>query len=149
MLERGGSVDAIRDYAGRFAKRSGIRVELKLSRSVGRLSRDIDLALFRVVQEGLINIQRHSGGQRAKIQLYRNSDLTLEISDPGRGASADVPRGKDGPRFKAGVGIASMQERVNLIGGRLEIDSTNQGTTVRVTIPLDGNECQKTAHSAK
>jgi PAS domain S-box-containing protein len=148
LLDQGGIDDAIRDYVDSFAKRSGIQIELELSRSVGRMSRDIELALFRVVQEGLTNIQRHSGSQRAKIRLYRNSHLTLEISDPGRGGSASVPRGKDEPRFKAGVGIASMLERVNLIGGQLEIDSTNQGTTVRVTIPLGGNERQKTAHSA-
>ena len=148
LLDQGGIDDAIRDYVDGFAKRSGIQIELELSRSVGRMSRDIELALFRVVQEGLTNIQRHSGSQRAKIRLYRNSYLTLEISDTGRGASVGVPRGKDEPRFKAGVGIASMQERVKLIGGQLEIDSTNQGTTVRVTIPLGGNERQKTAHSA-
>jgi PAS domain S-box-containing protein len=148
LLDQGGIDDAIRDYVDGFAKRSGIQIELELSRSVGRMSRDIELALFRVVQEGLTNIQRHSGGQRAKIRLYRKSDLTLEISNPGRGASAGVPRGEDERRFKAGVGIASMKERVNLIGGQLEIDSTNQGTTVRVTIPLGGNERQKTAHSS-
>jgi PAS domain S-box-containing protein len=148
LLDQGGIEDVIRDYVDSFAKRSGIQIELELSRSVGRMSRDIELALFRVVQEGLTNIQRHSGSRRAKIRLYRNSYLTLEISDPGRGGSASVLRGKDEPRFKAGVGIASMQERVNLIGGQLEIDSTDQGTTVRVTIPLGGNEHQKTVHSA-
>jgi PAS domain S-box-containing protein len=148
LLDHGGIDDVIRDYVHGFAKRSGIQIELELSRSVGRMSRDIELALFRVVQEGLTNIQRHSGSQRAKIRLYRNSNLMLEISDPGRGASAIVPRGKGEPRLKVGVGIASMQERVNLIGGQLEIDSTDQGTTVRVTIPLGGNEHQKTGHFA-
>jgi len=146
VLDQGGLEDAIRDYVDSFVKRSGIQVELELSRSVGRMSRDIELALFRVVQESLTNIQRHSGSQRAKIRLYRNSDLTLEISDPGRGASAGVPREKDEPRLKTGVGTASMQERVNLIGGHFEIDSTDQGTTVRVTIPL--GEKQTWKHSA-
>jgi two-component system NarL family sensor kinase len=94
------------------------------------------LALFRVVQEALTNIQRHSGSQQAKIRIERDSSLTLEISDPGRGASARGPTGKEEPGFKSGVGISSMQERVTLIGGRLEIDSTSHGTTVRVTIPL-------------
>ena len=100
------------------------------------MSGDIELALFRVVQESLTNIQRHSGSQQAEIRIHRNSGLTLEISDHGSRASASVPREKEDPRFKLGVGIASMQERVNLIGGQLEIDSTNRGTTVRVTIPL-------------
>jgi two-component system NarL family sensor kinase len=94
------------------------------------------LALFRVVQEGLTNIQRHSGSQRAKIRIHRNSRLTLEISDLGRGVFASIDRRNEEPRFQVGVGLPSMQERVKLIGGRLDIDSTNQGTTVRVTIPL-------------
>ncbi len=143
VLDQGGLEDAIRDYVDSFAKRSGMQIELELSRSVGRMSRDIELALFRVVQESLTNIQRHSGSQRAKIRLYRNSDLTLEISDPGRGASTGASREKDEPQFKAGIGIASMQERVNLIGGQLEIDSTGQGTTVRVTIPLGEKQTWK------
>ena len=113
-------------------------MELELSPRVGRMARDVELALFRVVQEGLTNIQRHSGSQRAKIRIHRNSDLVLEISDLGHGTSASGHRGKEEPRFEIGVGIPSMQERVKLIGGRLDIDSTSQGTTVRVTIPLGG-----------
>jgi signal transduction histidine kinase len=122
-------------------------VELDLSPRLGRMARDVELALFRVVQEALTNIQRHSGSEQAKIRIHRNSDLTLEISDLGRGVSAGGQRGKEEPRFEVGVGIPSMQERVKLIGGRLEIDSTSDGTTVRVTIPLERNEREKAAHS--
>jgi PAS domain S-box-containing protein len=146
MLDEAGLADAIRDYVDGFTERSGIQVELELSPRVGRMARDVELALFRVVQESLTNIQRHSGSPQAKIRIDRNSHLTLEISDRGRGASASVPRGKDEPRFKVGMGISSMQERVKLIGGRLEIDSTSHGTTVRVTIPLE-NEREKTPYS--
>jgi len=135
VLDEVGLLDAIRDYVTGFTQRSGIQVALELSPSVGRMPPDIELALFRVVQESLTNIQRHSGSQQAKIRIDRNSHLTLEISDHGRGASASAPRGKEEPRFKVGVGISSMQERVKLIGGRLEIASTSHGTTVRVTIP--------------
>jgi signal transduction histidine kinase len=138
VLDQAGLEDAIRDYVDGFTKRSGIDVELELSASVGRMARDVELALFRVVQESLTNIRRHSGSQRAKIRIHRNSDLTLEISDYGRGASASAPKGEEKSRFKLGVGIPSMQERVSLIGGRLDIDSTGNGTTVRVTIPLRG-----------
>jgi PAS domain S-box-containing protein len=138
VLDAAGLSDAIRDYVDGFTKRSGIQVELELSPHVGRQARDVELALFRVVQEALTNIQRHSGSQRAKIRIHRNSDLTLEIGDLGRGFSASVPRGKEELRFELGVGIPSMQERVKLIGGRLDIDSTSHGTTVRVTIPLGG-----------
>jgi two-component system NarL family sensor kinase len=111
-------------------------VELELSWHLERMARDVELALFRVVQESLTNIQRHSGSQQAKIKIHRNSDLTLEISDRGRGAFVSRRRGKEEPRFEIGVGIPSMQERVKLIGGRLDIDSGSHGTTVHVVIPL-------------
>jgi signal transduction histidine kinase len=146
-LDEAGLEDAIRDYVTGFTNRSGIRVELELPPGLGRMARDLELALFRVVQEALTNIQRHSGSQHAKIRIDRNSHLTLEISDLGRGTSARERRGKEETRFEVGVGIPSMQERVKLIGGRLEIDSTSQGTTVRVTISLETNEREKAAHS--
>ncbi len=135
LLEEAGLEDAIRDYARGYAKRSGIQVELELPPGLGRMKRDVELALFRVVQESLTNIQRHSGSQHAKIRMDRNADLVLEISDLGRGLLGDLE--KDGGEFKAGVGIPSMQERVKLIGGRLDIDSGSHGTTVRVTIPSE------------
>jgi len=147
MLDAAGLNDTIRDYVKGFTRRSGIQVELELSPRVGRLSRDIELALFRVVQESLTNIQRHSGSPRAKIRVHRNSELTLEITDFGHGLSAAKQRGKDEARLEVGVGIRSMQERAELIGGRLEIDSTRHGTTVRLTIPLRGGQREKTAHS--
>jgi PAS domain S-box-containing protein len=148
VLDEAGLGDAIRDYVKGFTKRSGIQVELEMSPRLGRMPRDVELGLFRVVQESLTNIQRHSGSEQAKIRILRNSDLTLEISDRGRGISADGNRRKEEARFEVGVGIPSMQERVKLIGGRLEIDSTSDGTTVRVTIPLEGKGREKAAHSA-
>jgi PAS domain S-box-containing protein len=146
-LDRAGLADAIRDYVTGFTRRSGIQVELELSPRVGRMTRDTELALFRVVQESLTNIQRHSGSQDAKIRIHSNSHLTLEITDLGHGASAPEQRGREEPRFEVGVGIPSMQERVKLIGGQLDINSTSRGTTVRVTIPLEKNEREKAAHS--
>lgn len=138
LLEEAGLEDAIRDYASGYAKRSGIQVELELSPGLGRMKRDVELALFRVVQESLTNIQRHSGSQHAKIRIERNADLVLEISDTGRGLFGDLEKEGGEKQFKAGVGIPSMQERVKLIGGRLDVDSGNHGTTVRVTIPCGG-----------
>ncbi len=99
-----------------------------MSQLVGRLARDIELVLFRVVQESLTNIQRHSGSPQAKIRLNRNSHLTLEISDLGR-FSGTKQTGKKEARFEVGVGIPSMQEPVKLIGGRLDIDSSDHGAT--------------------
>jgi two-component system, NarL family, sensor kinase len=138
VLDDAGLRDAIRDYVMGFTKRSGIQVELELSPHLERLARERELALFRVVQESLTNIQRHSGSQLARIRIHRDSELTLEISDLGRGLSVSVPSGNEERRFELGVGIPSMRERVKLIGGRLDIDPASHGTTVRVTIPLGG-----------
>jgi PAS domain S-box-containing protein len=138
VLDQAGLDDAIRDYVKGFTNRSGIQVELQLSPRVGRLARDIELAVFRVVQESLANIQRHSGSQQAKIRIDRDSVLRLEISDRGRGVSGNVQKGKEEPRFEFGVGIPSMQERVKLIGGRFDFETSSHGTIVRVAIPLGG-----------
>ena len=100
---------------------------------------DIELALFRVVQEGLTNVQRHSGSQKAKLRMDRDSNLTLEISDFGPGISANQSESAK-PLFKFGVGISSMQERVKMIGGRLNIDSNGEGTKLIVTIPLEKSD---------
>ena len=136
VLDDAGLDEAIREYVDGFSKRSGIHVELELSSRLERMAKDIELALFRVVQESLTNIQRHSGSQQAKIRVDRNPDLTLEISDQGHGPSPAEATESGDPRFKVGVGISSMQERVKLIGGRFDIDFTNHGTSVRVTIPV-------------
>jgi two-component system NarL family sensor kinase len=138
VLEEAGLEGAIRDYVKGFTKRTGIQVELDLSPRTGRMTTDIEIALFRVVQESLTNIHRHSGSQRAKVRIHRNSELTLEISDIGQRISADESKRKEGGQFEVGVGILSMRERMQLVGGRLDINSTGHGTTVRVTIPLGG-----------
>jgi len=82
VLEDAGLEDAIRDYVKGFTKRSGIHVELELSPRVGRMPRNVELTLYRVMQEALTNIQRHSGSQQAKIRVRCNSNLELEISGP-------------------------------------------------------------------
>lgn len=146
-LDQAGLTGAIRDYVKGFSKRSAIQVELELSPRVGRMAREAELALFRVVQEALTNIQRHSGSQRAKIRMNRDSsNLTLEIIDSRNKASGRQARRTGRPRFQFGVGIPSMQERVNSIGGQFELELTSQGTIVRVTLPV-GEEREKTAHS--
>src|SRR5260370_768879 len=147
LLDEAGLEDAIREYVTGFTKRSGVQVELEMSPRLGRMARDVEMALFRVVQESLTNIHRHSGSQKAKIRMDRNPDLTLEISDLGRGVSASVKRVKEEARFEVGVGMLSMQERVKLIGGRLDIVYTSRGTTVHVTVPPGGEEHEKTSNS--
>jgi PAS domain S-box-containing protein len=136
MLEEAGLEDAICLYAEGFTKRSGIQVQLEVSPQFGRLDRDAELTLFRVVQEGLTNIRRHSGGLQANIRIGRDhGKITLEISDNGGGIPENQRNGK--LPLGLGVGIASMQERVKFIGGRLDIESGCCGTLVRVTVPVN------------
>jgi PAS domain S-box-containing protein len=146
VLDQAGLSGAIRDYVKGFTARSGIQVTLELSQEIGRMPRDVELALFRVVQESLTNIQRHSGNREAAIRLDRNSQLTLQIIDSRTPVSRDSMGRSEKSPYQYGVGILSMQERVKLIGGRLEIYTANGGTLVRVTIPL-GEEHEKAADS--
>jgi signal transduction histidine kinase len=135
VLDGIGLAGAITDYVNGFCKRSGIQVNLKLPSNLGQLERGIELALLRVVQEALTNIQRHSGSQKATIRIERDAILALEISDSGCGIIA-TRRKNNGTRLEFGVGISSMQERIRLIGGSLRIDSSDRGTKVFVTVPV-------------
>src|SRR5262249_34549544 len=123
-LEHAGLAEAIREYIKGFNHRSGIDVELELAPNLGRLEPDTELTLFRVGQDSLTNIQRPSGSPRAKIRIRRDTDLSLEISDVGRGVLSATSKRQDVPR---GVGIPSMEERVKLVGGKFHIDSTMRG----------------------
>jgi signal transduction histidine kinase len=138
MLDESGLEDAVRDYVEGFAKRSGIRVKLDLSPNLGRSPRNVELALFRVVQESLTNIQRHSGSRQARIRIERDpKGITLEVSDKGRRASRSGRKRTRGFSSGTGVGIPSMGERVKQIGGQMEIKSDSEGTTVLVTVPAN------------
>lgn len=137
FLDEIGLVSALRWYAEGFADRSGIAVDLDLPPSFERLDRDVETALFRIVQEALMNVHRHAGSPRASIRLRRTGDgLTLEIVDHGRGLPADLvgqlPAGGSG----VGVGVASMRERLEQLGGTLDIESDEHGTTLRARLPL-------------
>jgi two-component system, NarL family, sensor kinase len=146
MLEQFGLEDAIRDYVEGLSKRSGIKVKLDLSPNLGRLPRDTELALFRVVQEGLTNVQRHSGSRQARIRIERDpKGIKLEVSDKGPGRSRTGRKGIGGFPFETGVGISSMNERVKQIGGRMEIKSASEGTTVLVTVPVNEEISEKTS----
>jgi signal transduction histidine kinase len=138
MLDEAGLEDAIFHYVDGFIGRTGIKVALVVSPHFGRITPDVEMALFRVVQESLTNIQRHSGSTQARIRIERHpGKTTLEISDKGSGIPGNLRRQNGKLSFGLGVGIPSMQERVALIGGQLDIESSSGGTTVRVTIPAD------------
>jgi PAS domain S-box-containing protein len=145
ILDEAGLEQAIRDYVKGFTKRSGIAVSLELSALLGRMPQDVELGLFRVVQESLANIHRHSGSAEARIRIDRGAQFTLQISDLGKRASASAHRGGTSSPLEFGVGIPAMEERVKLIGGRLDVDVNDNGTTVRVTLPLNGERYEKIA----
>ena len=132
-LEEFGLAEAARNYVNGFAQRSGIAVELELSSDLGRLSPEVETTLFRILQEGLNNIHRHSGSPRASVQIYQSPDaVTMNIQDQGLGMQEALMGDK-----KLGVGIAGMRERVRQLRGQLEIHSTERGTTLKVVLPLN------------
>jgi signal transduction histidine kinase len=137
FLDEAGLSSALRWYAAGFAERSGIKVDLELPESFARLPLDTETALFRIVQESLINIHRHAGSETARIRLQRDAEtLVLAIEDRGHGipkaALEHIMSGGGG----GGVGIAGMSERIEQLGGCLEIRSGECGTTVRARLPL-------------
>ncbi len=134
ILDQLGLAEAIRDFVARFKKRTGIQVELKMPQGLGRMAREVELALFRVVQESLTNVHRHSGSRTAKISIRNDSGIVLEINDCGDSSKTLGSL----PPFRCGVGILSMQERVKSVGGQFEIESNARGTTVLVKIPGGG-----------
>jgi len=139
MLDEAGLEDALRHFVEGFSERTGIEVDVDVSPHFGRLPEDTELGLFRVVQESLVNIQRHSGSFAAKIRVQRDmGEITLEVRDEGRGFSAAEHKPNGAVPLAVGVGIPSMQERAKQVGGRLEIQSSITGTTVRVTVPING-----------
>jgi signal transduction histidine kinase len=137
FLDEAGLLSALRWYAAGFAQRSGIKVDLELPERFERPPLDTETALFRIVQESLINIHRHAGSETARIRLQGDAEtLVLEIEDRGRGippaALTHIMSGGGG----VGVGIAGMSERIEQLGGTLEITSDAHGTTVRTRLPL-------------
>lgn len=137
-----GLAAALQWLARRFSERGCVKIHLEIA-DVGRLNQDAEIALFRIVQECLNNVQRHSGSRVATIRMFQQGDeFLLEVEDHGRGLPARVMKSggsiKDDREsiVKMGVGIAGMQERLRQLGGHLEINSNRRGTTVRAAVPL-------------
>jgi signal transduction histidine kinase len=136
LLDEMGLQAGLRWYIEGFKGRSNIDVSLNLPENLERLPTDLELMIFRVVQECLTNVHRHSESPSATICLCNSSGkLTLEIRDQGKGMPADRLVAVTGPGT-AGVGLRGMRERVKAFGGELEILSDSQGTVVRSVIPL-------------
>lgn len=137
LLDEAGLCSALRWYVDGFAQRSGIKVDLDLPEDFGRLPSEMETAIFRVVQESLTNIHRHSGSAVAKIQLQHRADqVVVEVADKGKG----IPKDKLEEMSSSGtpgVGIRGMRERLRQLGGTLDIDSEKSGTVVAVRLPLE------------
>jgi signal transduction histidine kinase len=137
----GGLRRALADYVDGYAQRSGIQVNLAMPPDLDRLPREVESALFRIVQEALTNIYRHSRSATAEIRLSRDaSAITMEIGDDGRGMRLKTPKRVEGPATAPGIGITSMLERATRLGGLLDIRSEGRGTTIRVVLPLFSGE---------
>jgi two-component system, NarL family, sensor kinase len=138
LLDESGLASALREYAKGFAERTGIGVELDVPSEWERLSQDFDTTLFRIAQEALTNIHRHSGSKTAEIRLIRGvTEVTLEVQDTGSGMAPGTLDSTVGATA-LGVGIRGMRERVRQLRGRLEIISDRNGTTVRALLPIGG-----------
>jgi len=147
LLEELGLASAAQWFVEGFAARSGIRTEIHMPEDLTRLGDEVEIVLFRVLQESLTNIYRHSGSKTAIVEIGTDShQVWLEVRDQGKGAGQPSPGS-----FRPGMGITGMRERVSDIGGTLEIASDSAGTRVRAIIPLasvskKGAEARK--HSA-
>jgi signal transduction histidine kinase/DNA-binding response OmpR family regulator len=134
MLDETGLIGALRWYIDGLVERGGLDIRLNIPDDFQRQSRDVELVIFRVVQEALTNVHRHSGSKTAEIDLRREGDtIHLTVQDQGRGIA---PEKLDQIRTKgAGVGVRGMRERVRQLKGNMHIQSGENGTRISVTLP--------------
>jgi signal transduction histidine kinase len=136
MLDELGLRSAIGWYLDGFAQRSGIHTTFEAAPGLTRLPLDVELAMFRVLQESLTNVHRHSGSPTAQVRLFvQDGNACLQVSDRGKGIPAKILRDADGMRL-LGVGLRGMDERIRHLGGTLDIFSTAAGTTVSAMVPI-------------
>ena len=137
LLDEAGLLAAINWLANGFSQRSGIRAEVDAPAQFDRLPADIEVTVFRIVQETLTNVARHSGSKTAFIKLTRQpGEIVLTVRDEGRGIPPEKLEKVHGNVSALGVGVAGVWERVRQFGGELEINSNSRGTTVMVVVPL-------------
>jgi len=138
LLEELGLASAVQWYVKGFAARSGIETAIRMPEDFSRLGDEIEIVLFRILQECLTNIYRHSGSKTAIVEIGADSQqVWLEVQDRGKG-NGEAPQ----ESFSPGLGITGMRERVKHIGGVLEIKSDHTGTRVKAIVPL-ASELQK------
>jgi signal transduction histidine kinase len=137
LLDEAGLPSALQWYVEEFSKRSGISVVLNCEKSVGRLPAEMETAVFRIVQECLGNVHRHSASPAAAVRVQvKDGKAYVEVSDEGRGIPADRLR-ELALGVRGGVGLRGMRERIAQFGGELRLESPGKGTIVRVILPAD------------
>ncbi len=140
LLDEIGLGSALQWYVSGFSERSNIAVSLELTPDLGKLPRDVELSLFRIVQECLTNIHRHSGSSTARVRIFREpGDVCLEVRDEGKGIPAEV-RDKISSGEGFGLGIRGIRERLRQFGGRLDVQSNENGTLIVAVLPDDPRE---------
>lgn len=136
LLDEVGLGSAIEWYVEGFAKRSQIEVGLQLPPDIGRLPRELETAIFRVVQECLTNVPRHSGSRTAAVRITNvSNELRVEVEDAGKGIPSGAQEGMS-DNGRPGIGMSGMRERLRQFGGRLEIISATGRTVVAATVPI-------------
>ena len=139
LLDENGLSEAIRWYTLGLTERSGLSIDVEIGDDFGRLPSEVELAVFRIVQECLTNIHRHSGSKTATVRLSRSAGtVVLEVQDEGKGISAEKLGGIHAHR--SGVGITGMRERVRHLNGAMDIQSNGNGAKIVVRLPVSTSE---------
>jgi len=137
LLDEVGLQSALQWYIDGFSERSKIKVDLELPDDFGRLPRNLEITLFRVVQECLTNIHRHSGSNTAAIRVSRSeNEVRLEVRDAGKGIPVEAQTSLSSGKL-SGVGLRGMHERLRQMGGHLDVQSNGNGTLVLATLPIE------------
>ena len=140
LLDEAGLGSAAQWFVDGFVRRSKIQVDLDLPPDLGRMPQDLELTLFRILQESLTNVHRHSGSPNAWVQIALDADsVVLEVRDAGKSAKPIAVSAAEKSIELLGVGVRGMQERVRQLGGKLELRSGPNGTVMRATLPLNPN----------
>ena len=147
LLDETGLSDAISWYIAGLRERSDLDIELSVPESVGRLPPEMELALFRIMQECLTNIHRHSGSPKATVRIARSADdVRLDVIDSGKGISPDKLAAVQAQR--SGVGLTGIHERIRQLHGVTNIQSNASGTHVSVILPIPSSETVDTPERA-
>lgn len=147
MLDENRLAPTLSWYLQGLAQRSGLEIKLDIAKEVGRLPGDMELVVFRLVEECLTNIHRHSGSRTAWIRIERDDDaVAVEVRDQGQGLPAEklIEMQSSG----SGVGIRGMRERLGHFSGKLNIESSNAGTAILASIPPKQTSAGKDAATA-